>query len=91
MPYLAVNFHRGATEDQWRATAAASGGLPHGCTYLAAGPTDDGILISTVWDSQESYRRFLDSLQPWWPAEDGLQDRPEWSRGAEVVDLMTTD
>jgi hypothetical protein len=36
-----------------------AGGLPPGQTYHAAGPTEGGWLIAAVWDSKDSFDRFL--------------------------------
>ncbi len=92
MAYLMTHFWPGATEEQYRTQLAAvhpEGGLPAGQIHHAAGATDGGILISAVWDSQESADRFVnDVLMPSMPVEGGFTGRPE-ERVAEVVNLQT--
>ena len=57
--------------------------------YHAAGPSDGGILITAVWDSQEQYERFLhDDLMAAMPIDGGFVGQPE-ARSAEVVNLVT--
>ena len=92
MPYLATLFFPGGTEEQYRAmqAAVASNGPPEGETYHVAGPTENGFLVSSVWDSRESYERFHDTVRSVSPVEGGLQGRPE-ERVAEVVNLVRSD
>jgi hypothetical protein len=90
--YLITHFWPGATEDQYNATVAVvhpSGGLPEGQVYHAAGPTDDGILITAVWDSKEQADRFVrDELMASMPIEGGFAGAPQ-ERAAEVTNLVT--
>jgi hypothetical protein len=90
--YLLTHFWPGGTDEQYRATLAAvhpSDGLPSGQTHHAAGPTEGGVLISTVWDSKEAADRFVrETLMPKMPVEGGLTGAPE-ERGAEITNLET--
>ena len=64
---------KGATVEQYSRTLKVvhpdSGkGLPPGQTYHAAGPTDDGIVVVAIWDSESSWVKFRDeTLLPGWP------------------------
>jgi heme-degrading monooxygenase HmoA len=91
MAYLLHHFWPGGTEDQYRATVKAVhpfDGLPEGQTFHAAGPTDGGFLITSVWDSQESADRFVQgTLLAKMPVEGGFEGRPE-ERAAEIVSLQ---
>ena len=63
-------------------------GLPEGQTYHVAGPTDGGILITSVWDSKEQCDRFIqDKLMASMPIDGGVEGRPE-ERSAEVINLV---
>ncbi len=92
MAYLITHFWPGASEAQYRATVAVvhpPSGLPEGQLYHAAGPSDGGILIAAVWDSEESYERFLrEKLMASMPIEGGVEGQPE-QRAAQVVNLQT--
>ncbi len=91
MAYMVTHFWPGASEDQYNATVAAvhpPGGLPEGQTYHVAGPTDGGILITSVWDSKEQCDRFIqDKLMASMPIDGGVEGRPE-ERSAEVINLV---
>ena len=54
----------GATTDQYDQLNKAMGidadNLPEGLVSHVAGPTDDGLLIVDVWESQEALQRFLE-------------------------------
>ena len=93
MAYLLTHVWPGGTEEQYRATVAVvhpANGLPEGQLYHAAGPTEGGFLIATVWDSKESSERFVsDTLMASMPVEGGFEGRPE-ERAAEVSNLETT-
>jgi hypothetical protein len=88
MAYLLTHFWPGGTEEQYRATVAAAteaagGQLPE--KFHAAGPSDDGILITAVYDSMETCERFVqETPMPLKPIEGGLVGPPE-QRGAESV------
>jgi len=88
MAYLLTHFWPGATEDQYEATIAAvhpPGGLPEGQTSHAAGLTDGGVLIATVWESKEQSDRFVqDKLLPSMPVEGGFTGQPD-ERAAEIM------
>lgn len=93
MAYLVTHFWPGATEEQYRRTVEVvhppDDGLPAGQVYHAAGPSEGGILIVSVWDSKDSYERFLnETLMPSMPVEGGVSGQPE-QRTAEVVNLLT--
>jgi hypothetical protein len=85
--YLLTHFWPGGTEEQYRAMLAAvhpPNGLPDGQRYHAAGPTDGGYLIATVWDSRESSDRFVaDVLTARMPVDGGFQGQPD-ERTAEI-------
>ncbi len=56
MSYVVTHFWPGGTGEQYFATLAKAhppGGLAEGQRYHAAGPTDGGLLVATVWDSKE--------------------------------------
>jgi len=90
--YLITHFWPGGTEEQYRTTIDAvhlPGGLPEGQTHHAAGPTEGGFLVSTVWDSKEQADRFISgTLMPKMPSEGALVGPPE-ERAAEVSNLET--
>ncbi|NQU36042.1 MAG: hypothetical protein HQ526_00415 [Actinobacteria bacterium] len=68
MPLLMTHFYPGGTAEQYAAVLKAvhpDGRLPAGQLVSAAGPTDDGWLISAVWESREALRTFVvDVLEP---------------------------
>jgi hypothetical protein len=90
--YLLMHFWPGGTVEQYRATLAAvhpADGLPDGQLHHAAGPTDGGFLISSVWDSKEGADRFVQgTLLAAMPIAGGFEGRPE-ERAAEVANLET--
>jgi hypothetical protein len=92
MAYLLTHFWPSGTEDQYRMTLAAihpTNGLPAGQTYHAAGPTDAGYLIATVWDSQESADRFVkEVLMARMPVTGGFEGKPE-ERAAQISNAET--
>jgi hypothetical protein len=92
MAYLITHFWPGGTEDQYEATVAAvhpADGLPDGQLHHAAGPTDGGILISTVWESKDQADRFVsETLIASMPIAGGFEGRPE-ERAAEITNLVT--
>ena len=92
MAYLITHFWPGATEEQYRTMVAAvhpPNGLPEGQIYHAAGPTEGGILIAAVWNTEADFERFLnEKLLSGPPVEGGFQGAPE-QRTAEVVNLQS--
>jgi hypothetical protein len=65
MSYILSDFFPGATEQDYRDEIAAvhpDGALPEGQIHHAAGQSDDGVLIVTIWDSKESADRFLSKV-----------------------------
>ena len=92
MAYLLTHFWSGGTEAQYRAMLEKvhpSGGLPAGQLHHAAGPTEGGVLISTLWDSKESADRFVsETLMAAMPVEGGFDGRPE-ERSAETFNVQT--
>jgi hypothetical protein len=89
--FLLTHFWPGGTEEQYRATLAVlhPDGLPDGQLHHAAGATEGGYLIATVWDAKKSSDRFLSEvLLPSMPVEGGFEGRPE-ERTAEVSNLET--
>jgi hypothetical protein len=45
--------------------APALDGLPAGLIIHVAGPTDEGVRVIDVWETEDAYRRFLaDRLHP---------------------------
>ena len=76
MSYLQVDFWPGASQENYDAEIAAvhpPGGLPEGQLVHHAAVTADGVLISAVWDSQESKDSFVEEiLMPAQPVEGGF-------------------
>jgi hypothetical protein len=68
MAYIVSDFLPGATEKEYKDEVAIvhpQGQLPKGQIYHAAGQSDGGVLIVTVWDSKESADRFIaEALTP---------------------------
>jgi len=93
MSYMIHHFWPGATEAQYNATVAVvhpPGGLPEGQTYHAAARTDDGILITAVWESKEQSDRFVrDVLMASLPIDGGVEGQPQEHAG-EVVSLQSS-
>jgi hypothetical protein len=54
-------------------------GLPQGQTYHAAGPSDDGLMVVVLWDSEASWVKFRDEtlLPGLATVENGLPGPPE--------------
>ena len=88
MTYMIHHFWPGATEAQYKATVAVvhpAGALPDGQIYHAAAQTEDGVLITAVWESQEQNDRFIrEVLIASMPIEGGLEGQPE-ERAGEVI------
>ena len=60
-------------------------GLPEGQRSHTSGPTDDGYLISVVWDSKEQSEAFMqNTLLPALPVDGGFAGAPE-DRAAQVA------
>ena len=91
MSYVLTHFWPGGTEEQYRTTVAAvhpRDGLPDGQIYHAAGPTEGGFLIVTLWASKDDSDRFVsETLIAKTPVAGGLVGPPE-ERTAEVVNLL---
>ncbi|MGA2927863.1 MAG: hypothetical protein ABSG43_18070 [Solirubrobacteraceae bacterium] len=91
MSYVLTHFWPGGTEDQYRRTVAAAhprDGLPEGQIYHAAGPTEGGLLIVTLWASKEHSDHFYSETSiATTPVAGGLVGPPE-QRAAEVVNLL---
>jgi selenophosphate synthase len=92
MAYLITHFWPGGTEEQYEATVAAvhpADGLPDGQLHHVAGPTDGGMLISTVWESKDKADRFVsETLIASMPIAGGFEGQPE-ERAAEITSLVT--
>jgi hypothetical protein len=93
MAYLITHFWPGATEEQYNKTVAVvhpAGGLPEGQIYHAAGPTEGGMLIASVWESKEQSDHFVQEvLLASMPIEGGVEGQPQ-ERSAEVINLQST-
>lgn len=93
MAFLIRHFYEGGTAEQYEAVVDAvhpPGGLPAGQVYHAAGPTDGGWLIAAVWDSQDSFDRFVtETLMPALQKVKGGFAGPPQQRAAEVSNLLT--
>jgi len=93
MAFLITHFWPGGTDDQYRAVIKAvhpANGLPEGQRYHAAGLTEGGYLIAAVWDSKESFERFVQEvLMPALPKiEEGFTGAPQ-ERTCEIANLVT--
>ena len=88
MSYLQVHFWPGGTEEHYRAMINVlhpKVGLPDGQRSHTSGPTDDGYLISVVWDSKEQSEAFMqNTLLPALPVDGGFAGAPE-DRAAQVA------
>ena len=80
-------FYPGGTEEQYRAVVdeigAAHADAP-GRTFLAAGATDGGWLMATVWESQEDFQRW--AAEHVGPAHERVGSRG-WHSPPEVTDF----
>jgi len=78
MTYIVSDFLPGASEKEYRDEVTAvhpQGELPKGQIYHAAGQSDGGVLIVTVWDSKESADRFIaEALMPRASESQNLRD-----------------
>jgi hypothetical protein len=92
MAYMIQHFWPGATRAQYEATVAVvhpPDGLPDGQTYHVAAETDDGVLVTAVWESQEQNDRFIqDVLMASMPIEGGVEGQPQQNAG-EVINTKT--
>ena len=94
MAFLITHFYEGGTAEQYQvvldAAHPAGGGLPAGQVYHAAGPTDGGWLIAAVWDSKDSFDKFLtETLLPKLHDVQGGFAGPPQERTAEIANLVT--
>jgi hypothetical protein len=64
MTVLTILEFSGATEELYERVGArlADRGAPDGITHHACGPVADGWRILGVWESQETFDRFVDNL-----------------------------
>jgi hypothetical protein len=66
MPYGIVHHFAGGTKSQYEASLAAvhpaSGCLPKGQTFHAAGPSAGGWTIVAIHDSKESWEKFRNDI-----------------------------
>ena len=93
MAHMISHFWPGATEEQyWQESAVVhpDGTLPKGTIYFAAGAADGGVLVISIWDSEESYLAFANTvLLPKIDEPGGFEGRPaEWV--ATSFDLKTS-
>ena len=92
MPYILQHFWPEATQEHYEAEVAAlhpADGLPEGQIFHAAGPTEGGFLIVTIWDTREHEQTFVnDVLMPAQPVEGGFP-KPAVRLEAEAVNLIT--
>lgn len=90
--FLITHFYPGGTAEQYAAVLEAAhpgGALPPGQVYHAAGPTAGGWLITAVWDSQDSFDRFVaDTLLPALAQRQGGFAGPPQERTAEITNLV---
>lgn len=85
MAYGIVHHFPGGTKEQYEASLATvhpDGGrtLPEGQIYHVAGPSDGGWTIVAIFDSEDSWERFLNgTLQPAFEAgiDGGFATPPE--------------
>jgi len=68
MALLMTHFYPQGTKEQYLVVLNAvhpTGELPPGQFSSAAGPTEGGWLISSIWESQDAYDSFVrDTLMP---------------------------
>jgi hypothetical protein len=92
MSYLVTHFFEGGTAPQYEAIVAVAHpakGLPPGQTYHAAGPTDGGWLVVSVWDSKDALDTFVaETLQPAFQKTPGGFSGPPQERAAEIANLV---
>lgn len=93
MAFLMSHFYPGGTAEQYAIVLDAvhpDGALPPGQLSSAAGPTDGGWLIGSVWESRSAFESFVtDILMPALAGvEGGFQSAPE-ERLAECTLFQT--
>jgi hypothetical protein len=93
MAFLITHFYEGGTESQYKVVLDAAhpgGALPPGQVYHAAGPTDGGWLVVAVWDSRDTFEKFVHgTLLPALQNSKGGFAGPPQERLAEVTNLVT--
>jgi hypothetical protein len=93
MAFLITHFYEGGTAEQYHVVldAAHPGGrIPAGQVYHAAGPTEGGWLIAAVWDSEDSFKKFVgETLMPALHTSTGGFASAPQQRTAEVANLVT--
>jgi hypothetical protein len=65
MPYAIVHEHPRGTREQYEAAINVvhpPGGLPEGQIFHAAGPSADGWVILAIFDTRESWERYVDDV-----------------------------
>ena len=83
MAFAIINRFKGGTKEQYDAVVEQvhpPGSLPEGQSIHIAGSIDDGWVVVAVWDSRETWERFLaDTLMPGLQAagDRGFPDPPE--------------
>jgi hypothetical protein len=80
-------FCPGGTEEQYRAVIEEIGDAhvdAPGRTYFAAGPSDGGWVMPTVWESQEHFQRW--AAQHVGPAHEGA-GRRGWQSAPQTTDF----
>lgn len=90
MTYMVTHFWPAGTEDQYNATIAVAHpplGLPEGQTYHAAGPTEGGFLVASVWDSKAQCDSFVSGTLMANMPEGGFEGAPE-ERTSEVINVV---
>jgi len=92
MAYILTHYFEGGTESQYRTVLEIvhpGGKLPPGQTFHAAGATDSGWLVMTVWESKESSDSFVQgTLVPALKGVDGGFAGPPEERTAELANLV---
>jgi hypothetical protein len=93
MAYVITHFFEGGTADQYDVVVKAAhpgGVLPAGQSYHVSGPTEGGWLVVAVWDTKETYDRFMsETLMPALSQVSGGFDGMPQQREAEVTNLVT--
>jgi hypothetical protein len=93
MAYLITHFFEGGTAKQYETivgVAHPAGGLPPGQIYHAAGPTEGGWQVVSVWDSKDAADTFVaETLVPAFRTTSGGFSGPPQERAGEIANLLT--
>ena len=93
MAYLITHFFEGGTATQYETivgVAHPAGGLPPGQIYHAAGPTEGGWQVVSVWDSEKAADTFVaETLVPAFKTTPGGFSGPPQERAGDVANLLT--